>query len=186
MRESLKFLSSCAIALSLSACGGGDGTVPLHGAASDVSLAASPTTTSAVTGLPFVFSGGVTDFGTTAATTVTFTDASATPAFSIASGGNTATGTTAFGSCIFKVTQSTFTAPSPLVLGSTVTVHPCNINVASKGVIANGQGVTRSVALLLGAAVSAGASVTVGVDSGGNLTLNGKSVGTVTLAPVTG
>jgi hypothetical protein len=73
-----------------------------------------------------------------------------------------------------------------LAVGKTVTVNPCNINVNSKGLAANGQGVSRSIALVLGAAASAGVPVTVGVNPGGQLTLNGREVGTVTLVPVTG
>jgi hypothetical protein len=45
---------------------------------------------------------------------------------------------------------------------------------------------TRSIALRLGAAVSSGEPVTLNVNPGGQLTINGKSAGTVTLQVVTG
>jgi hypothetical protein len=44
----------------------------------------------------------------------------------------------------------------------------------------------RSVALLLGSAASSGAPVTVDVNPGGQLTINGKAAGTVTIEFVTG
>jgi hypothetical protein len=167
-------------------CGGGGGApTPVLVAQTDANLAASPTTTTAVANVPFTFPGGVTDFGTTAATTVAFTNTSTTPAFSISTATGTATGTTTFGSCVFTVTGVSGSVGS-LHLGSTVTVHPCNLSVGTEGAAANGVATSRSVALLLGAASSAGAAVTVSVNPGGQLTLNGNAVGTVTLAPVTG
>src|SRR6185369_7810376 len=184
MNKTLKLVLALLASAFLAACGGSD--EPAQVAAADASLAASPTTTAAVANTPFAFPAGVSSFGTTATTTVAFTNTATTPAFSIASGANTATGTTTFGSCIFAVTSSTFPAGSPLAVGQTVTVQPCTINVSIKGQAANGVASTRSVALLLGAAASAGASVSVAVNPGGQLTLNGQSVGTVTLTPVTG
>jgi hypothetical protein len=60
------------------------------------------------------------------------------------------------------------------------------MNVNTAGAVANGVATSRSVALVLGAASSAGASVTVGVNAGGQLTLNGNIVATVVLTPVSG
>jgi hypothetical protein len=94
--------------------------------------------------------------------------------------------TAAFGSCIFAVTSSNFAAGHPLALGQTVTVNPCNVDVNTTGAVANGVATSRSVALLLGAAASAGSSVIISVTAGGALTLNGSNVGTVTLTPVSG
>jgi hypothetical protein len=187
MQRSLKFLCGCAVAFLVSACGGGDGPVPVYVAGSDTTLAASPDTTAAVVNVPFTYANGVSDFGTTGtATTVMFTSTDANPAFSISAGGKTATGTTAFGSCIFRITASTFAPPSPLANGNTITVHPCNLNIATKGLPANGVAQSRSVALVLGAAVSSGSPVTLSVNIAGQLTLNGHSVGQITVFPVTG
>lgn len=185
-KASLKWVLSATVAAAmLVACGGGSDPVDSV-ATSNTTLAANGTTASAVTAVPFSFPAGVTELGTTAATTVTFTSSSATPAFSIASGGNTATGVTTFGSCIFTVSASTFPVGHRLALGSVVVVNPCNVNVGTAGVVANGVASTRSVALALGTAASNNTSVSVGVNAGGNLTLNGNSVGTVTLTYVTG
>lgn len=168
----------------LSACGGSDDE-PTMVVAGNTTLAANATTATAVKDVPFVFSA-VPALGTTATTTVAFTSTATTPAFSIASGGNTATGTTTFGSCIFAITQSTFPAGHALAQGQTVTVNPCNMSVNTTGAAANGVATTRSVALLLGAAASSGQSAVVQVNAGGQLVLNGNSVGSVTLTPVSG
>lgn len=169
----------------LAACGGGgddDETVMV--VAEDTVLAANPQTTAAVVNEPFVFSDGVAAFATTSETTVVFTDTATTPAFSITADGNTATGTTAFGSCIFRVESSSFPDGHPLANGQTVTVNPCSLSVSTAGATADGINMSRSVALVLGAASSAGASVTVGVTSSGGLVLNGSIVTTVVLTPV--
>jgi len=173
------------MAAMLTGCGGGGDDTPLV-AANDLVVQANPSVTAAVAQAPFDFPGGVPVLGTTADTTVTFTSTDPSPAFSISSGGGTATGTTTFGSCIFKVTASTFPAGTRLATGATVTVNPCNLTINSRGLSANGVGQSRSIALILGAAASAGRTLTVSVNPGGGLTLNGTSVGTVTLAPVTG
>jgi hypothetical protein len=180
----LNLALTLAVAGTLAGCGGGSD--PELVAASNATLAASPTVTSAVANQSFAFASGVADFGTTAATTVAFTSTSTTPEFSIASGGDVATGTTTFGSCIFTITASTFPASSPLATGKTITVHPCNITVNTAGQALSTPAETRSVALVLGAAASTGVAVTVDITEGGAITLNGKSAGTVTLTPVTG
>lgn len=173
-------------ALLLYACGGGnDGTpTPTMAVASNTTLPANPTSTAAVTAIPFSFAA-VPSFGTTSTTTVTFTNTATTPAFSIATATGTATGTTQFGSCIFAVAAVTGTVGSMRV-GDTITVNPCNLNVNTTGAVANGVATSRSVALLLGAASSAGATVTLAVNPGGQLTLNGTAVGSVTLVPISG
>lgn len=168
----------------LSACGGG-GSAPLVGVNSDTTVAASPTTTAALTNTPFTYSSGVSEFGTTSATTVQFTSTAASPAFSISTSTGTATGITTFGSCHFAVTAISGTVGS-LKVGDTIVVNPCNMSVGTAGAVANGVPTSRSVALVMGAAHSANASVTVGVGAGGQLLLNGSMVGTVTVAPITG
>lgn len=181
----IKYLFAAVLGLALAGCGGGGGSETMV-VADDARLEASPTTIAAVKDESFVFATGVPALGTSGSTTLKFTDDSATPAFSIAADGYTATGTTAFGSCIFRVSNSNFPAEHPLANGKTVTVNPCTLNVSTSGATANGVATTRSVVLLLGAAQSAGASVTVGINASGGLTLNGSLVGTVTLTPITG
>lgn len=186
MEKSLKAVFMVGAAALLVGCGGGGGGTTVNAVTADPVLPANATTVAAVVNTPFAFPSGVPAFGTTGTTTLAFTSTATTPGFSVASGGNTATGATTFGSCIFAVTSSTFPAGHALSLGQTVVVNPCNMNVNAAGAVANGVGVTRSVALVLGAAASSGASVVVAVTAGGALTLNGNAVATVTLTPVSG
>ncbi len=181
----LKFVALAAVSVAaLAACGGGGD--PVLVAAENATVSVAPAVTAAVANTDFTFASGVAALGTSAATTVKFTSTSATPAFSISSGGNTATGTTTFGSCIFVVSNSSFPAGHPLSNGQTVTVNPCSINISTAGGVANGQTVPRSVALLLGAAASSNQSVQVAVSPNGNLTLNGNNIGVIRLTPVSG
>jgi hypothetical protein len=168
----------------LAACGGGSDQ-PL-GVATPTTVSTNSTVASAVVAQPFAFASGVPAFGTTSTTTVTFTGTSTAniPA-KIETPTGSAQVTTTFGSCIFAVASVTGTVGS-LKVGDTITVNPCNMNVNTAGAVANGVATSRSVALVLGAASSAGATVTVGVNPGGQLTLNGTQVGTVTLVPVSG
>ncbi len=186
MKKILSAILTLLVASTLVACGGGGGTAQVQAAAADTVLPASAATVALVPNTAFQFPSGVTSFGTTSTTTVAFTSASATPTFSISSDGNTATGDTTFGSCHFHITASTFLPPSPLAVGNTITVNPCNLNANTHGQLANGQGQSRSIALLLGSALSSGTPITISINEGGQVTINGQSAGTVTLTPVTG
>ncbi|MHB1124330.1 MAG: hypothetical protein ACYC0T_16665 [Ramlibacter sp.] len=187
MKKPLSLLLTLVVAVAgLAGCGGDNDEAVVAVVTADTTLSASPTTTAAVEDVPFTFPAGVPDFGTTGTTTVAFTDTSTTPAFSIASGGNTASGTTAFGSCIFRITASTFPSTHKMAVGNTITVNPCNIKVETAGMKADSPAEKRSIALLLGSAASSGVAVDVDVNPGGQLTLNGKVAGTVTLEFVTG
>lgn len=186
MEKSLKAVFMVGAAALLVACGGGGGGTTVNAVTTDVALPANATTVAAVANTPFTFASGVPDLGTTGTTTLAFTSTATTPAFSIASAEGTATGTTTFGSCIFAVTQSTFPTGHRLAQGTLVTVNPCNMSVGTAGAVANGVAQSRSIALVLGAASSSSQAVSVGVNAGGQLTLNGNIVGTVTLTPVSG
>jgi hypothetical protein len=187
MKKTVTLLLSFVLATALVGCGGdNDEPAPVAVVPAPTVLAANATTTAAVEDVPFVFPQGVPELGTTASTSIVFTDTSTTPAFSISSGGNTATGTTAFGSCIFRITASTFPAGHKMAVGNEVTVNPCNIKVETSGLSVDAPAEQRSVALLLGSAASSGNPVTVDVNPGGQLTLNGKAAGTVTIVFVTG
>lgn len=183
-----------AVGVASSACKD-DATAPQKMVATNTTLAMNPTVTSALVGTTFSFPGGAGALATELAgqnLALTFggtaTSPTAAMVITTTSGGavGTASATLTFGSCIFAITASTFPAGSRLALGQTVIVNPCNINVQTAGLRATGVAATRSVALALGAAVSSGAAITVQVNPGGQLVLNGTSVGTVTLVPVTG
>ena len=178
--------SAVAAAALLAACGGGGSSEPILVANADATIPANATVAGALAGTSFAFPSGVPALGTTGTTTLAFSGTAAAPGFDVSSGGNSAGGTAAFGSCIFVVTRSTFAAGHPLALGQTVTVNPCTVNANTTGAVANGQATSRSVALVLGAAASANSTVTVGVNAGGQIVLNGALVTTIQLPPVSG
>lgn len=184
----LKKWSAALIAAALlTACGGGGGGgTATEVAADDVTAGVNSEVASALRAVDFTFADGVAELGTAAATTVAFTSEGASPAFSIASGGATATGTTTFGSCIFKVTSSSFPVGHRLEQGATVTVNPCSIRFGTQGAPADSIARARAAVFILGAAASTGTTVTVTVNPGGTITVNGRDVGTVTLVPVSG
>lgn len=192
MNKTVTLLLSFVMAAGLVGCGGGGGgggggePAPVLVVPADVTLAASPATTAAAVNVPFTFSAGVPELGTTGETTLAFTSTSSTPTFSIVSGGNTATGTTTFGSCIFKVTASTFPAGHRLAVDQEVTINPCNIKLDTQGAPADSVARQEAAVFILGSAVSTDSTVTVTVNPGGSITINGQAAGTVTLVPVTG
>jgi hypothetical protein len=185
MHKNLKLsLAAVAAAALLAACGGGgDDTVAV--AATDLTVAAAPQSTAAVANIPFSFAGGVPSFGTTATTTLAFTSTATTPAFRIDAGGNTATGTTRFGSCIFTVTGSTFTAPHPLAANAVITINPCSIKIDTAGK-AEGTTSTTEVELVLGTQSSLPATTQVTIAANGQVSINGQVAGSVTLREGTG
>jgi hypothetical protein len=186
MKKLITVLAALCMAATLTACGGGGSgsTAQVASANTTVAMDATngQTVTSSVTNKPFTFASGVADFGTTGSTAVTF---GASNSFQIASGSDSASGTMAFGSCHFKVTSSTFTS-GPLVSGNTVTINNCQLLVLTKGDPADGSQQSDQAQLVLNAATSAGVTVTVTITADGKVVINNTSVGTVTLAPVTG
>jgi hypothetical protein len=187
MNKLLSVLLSLAVATSmLAACGGNGGNEGVQVAPPVAVIPASPTSVAAVVNTTYAFPTGVPSFGTTSTTTVVFTSTATTPAFSISSGGKTATGTTTFGSCHFKITQSDFVAPSPLAAGNTIIVNPCNISVDTNGQASTGTNQVQPSNFVLGTASSTDVPVVVSVDSSGNINVNGSFLGTVPLVPLTG
>lgn len=166
-----------------------EATAPAKVAAGNTTLGANPTVAAAVTAVPFSFPGGAGVLDASVAgqnLTVTFSGTGTTTTAAMQVGTGSITANTTFGSCVFAITQSTFPTGSKLALGQTIVVNPCNVNVNTAGQQANGVAATRSAALVLGTAVSSGQSITVSVDPGGALTLNGRSVGTITVVAVSG
>jgi hypothetical protein len=187
MNKMLSLALAVFAAATLTACGGSDEPAPTQVVAAATTIPATATSTAIATGVPFTFPAGVPDFGTAATTTVAFTDTSTTPAFSIASNGHTATGTTTFGSCHFKILSSTFPSTDKMgAVGTVITVDPCNLKADTSGLPANATAEQKALALVLGTAASAGTPVVMQVNAGGQLTINGKSAGSVTLQVVTG
>lgn len=170
----------------LVACGGGgSSSAPVTVASADTTVATNSTTAGAVANVPFSFPA-VPEFGTTAATTLSFTGTGTAPPFAISSGGFTASGATSFGSCIFVVAASNFPTGHPLAQGSTVTVNPCTLNLATAAQPADGIARPRTTSLQLGGTTSSGTSVAITVNSNGTVTINNTSAGTITLVQTSG
>lgn len=114
--------------------------------------------------------------------TLTFSNTSAaTPTATVTvAGGGGFTATTTFGSCIFRITTST---NPQIVVGSTITVNPCQVNVQTGGIVATGQATTVQILLQLGVVPSAANQAAVSINpTTGVVTVNGvPNVGTVTL-----
>ena len=175
-KASLKWVLSATVAAAmLAACGGGSDVVPATPSTSSSLTAANA---AALAGTPFVFDGGVAQFGTTASTSLTVTGAGAATQFSIASGGSTASGPMSFGSCIFTITTSTFAAAHPLGAGKMITINPCSLAINSAGYPVGTAAIPT--VLTLGTLASSPNSRTVTVGADGS-----NSVGTITLTGAT-
>ena len=190
MKINLKMALVVTAAAVLAACGSSDnGPVTSKVVTADTVAAASPATTAAVYKLPLTFPAGVPELGTTSSTTVTFDTPSAgtEPAFTIAGfGQGTASGTTAFGSCIFKVLSSSFRADHPLATGQTFTVKICDFKINTKGMKADGNAVKRKLKVKFGNTESNDQDVDVKVDRDGNVKVNDKDEGKTSTEDVTG
>jgi hypothetical protein len=189
MKKRILMIAALCGAALLSACGGGDGGETFAVASSDLTVAADKTTgpamAQAISGETFNFSS-VPDFGTLTTTSVVVTAATASPTFNISSAAGTASGPLDFGSCIFRITSSTYPATSPLAAGNTITIPTCQLTVRTRLLVADGTARDRSANLRLNSAVSADTLVVVTINEGGQVTINGKPAGTLTLQLVTG
>lgn len=175
----------------LAACGG-DGTPPPPAAiatsntASLINPQTGPAIVNSVLNKRFDFGMGVPSFGTASPTSLTLSGNVAAPSFAITSAPDSASGIMTYGSCIFTVTQSTYTA-GPLVLNNTFPVSPCGLTVATAGLKGDGIVVPSSVTFVLGADTSASVSVPVSIGPDGVVTVNGATIpGKVTLVAATG
>jgi len=183
VKSYVSLVSSAVVALGLAGCGGGGSDAPAV-ASSNTAVAASATTTAAVADKSFSFSSGIPALGTTgAATTLSFTSDSK---FAVSSGGSSASGVTTYGSCIFTVTSSTFTAPHPLALGSApVRIDPCQIQLQTSGVT-TGTTTNTNATLLLGTLVSTPVAVPVVISTSGQVSIGNTVLGTVSVSSGTG
>ena len=183
------YLFACVAAAALVACGGGGGdsttTVASDAAPIAVNKTSGAAAAQALNAQPIVFENGVPTFGTTAATTLTVT-AGTQPTFGISSGGQSASGDLNFGSCIFVITKSDFVAPSPLVLGATVTVSDCKIDLNTANAAATGGTVAVQAVVSLNGATSAPITTSVAIQSNGDILVGGSKITSVSVTQVTG
>lgn len=162
-------------------------------AAADTDVALNPETAPAVQDTTFTFANGADlgvagqqvdlTFGATSGNTTDFT-LDAPNVLGTDGSPASATGTTTFGSCTFAVTTSTFPAGTGPQVGETITVNPCQVNVATQGVEATGQATTVQILLVLGLTPSAAQQAQVSIADDGTVTVNDVNTGqTVTLEP---
>ena len=179
----LQTLFLAASVATLAACGGGSTTVPTPVATSNASIALNPTTgpafLQALNGQSFSFPGGVPELGTAGPTTVSFSGGN----FTITSGGQTATGPMTFGSCIFKPSASSLLS---IPAGTTITINPCSLEIATNGKTANGVSTNTTVTLKFPSGVSINLVAQVAVFADGTVTVYGIVVGKATVAAPTG
>jgi hypothetical protein len=173
-------------AILLASCGGSDDPPPatvVAPAAATVQMDA--TTAGSLKDEAFEFTA-VPEMGTSGTTTVTFRSAETNPTFSIAADGGVATGDAAFGSCIFRIRQSTFPPTHPLGVGKVVTVDPCGIDIDLENMTANGQTLPKQTLMRMARNISRGKPIPVSVGPTGVLQVKGVTVATVPTSVVTG
>lgn len=174
-------------AVALVACGGGDDDAPKVTAVAPaaVTVNASSAVAAALKDEPFTFPT-VSEFGTTASTSVAFTNTATNPGFSIGSNGFVASGDTAFGSCTFRIRTSSFPVGHPLSAGQEVRVDPCSIEILTANMAATGESLPKGVTMKLGRSISASRPISVSVSPTGELQIKGVTVITVPVTPVSG
>lgn len=183
MKPSLSLILSATLALGLVGCGGGSSDPLL--ASSDLKVNADSSTTGAFANQSFAFDSGLAALGTDGvATSLTFTSGSS---FAVSAGGNTASGGTTYGSCIFTVQTTTFTPPHPLgTVGQSVRIDPCQIDIKSRGVAATGVPASVNALLVLGSLASRGVSTSIRITESGQLYVGQALFGSVPVVSPTG
>lgn len=180
-----KWTIGLALSAALVGCGGGgEAPTPVPIVSSNLSVPLSAATVGAIaTEGAFTFATGFSANAGAAVlagpTTVALPTATT---FTITNGGGVATGSTAFGSCIFTVTASSVPG---LAVNTVLTVNPCTLNVATSG---DGIGLPFNdlATLVFGTSTSASVTVQATTSSTGVVTVNGVVVGTVTITDTTG
>lgn len=165
-----------------------DATSPSKVAAANLTVAATRATVAALEGKTYSFSSGSALAPELANQTVTLTfsnTAATTPTTTIAGGGGSATASTTFGSCIFTIGASSFSAMHSLGLGKTITINLCNITVYTSGQQTGTTGTVNST-ITLGGTVSQPTSLQVTVSANGTVTVGGTTLGTVPTQNATG
>ncbi len=165
-------------AAALVACGSGGGTVavsPIQVAAAMTPVNATPDNTAGLVGVTVTADSGVAALGTTVPTTITIGGSAAAQTARVATGASAAGGRWTYGSCIFSITQSTFSADHPLALGKTATIEPCTVSVDTAGLVVDTPPAQRTLTLNL-AGRSGTAVVNVNVTPSGAVVVNGGTM----------
>lgn len=180
--QKLKFLALIGATAALVACGGGGSSAPAQTTNGNVTGNVSAANIAALQGSTFTFPNGLPDLGTTASTTVTFGGTATAPTATIASGGSSVVADVAFGSCTFTFRTIAFGRAGGFAFTYPICTFTFQTNLAP--IAFNPQPILTT--LKLGAFVSTASNINTVVLSGGQLTVNGNTVGGGVLTPVTG
>jgi hypothetical protein len=187
--QKLKLLALIGATAALVACGGGGSSAPAQAINGNLTGNVSAANIAALLGTTLTFPNGVSEFGTTTATTVAFGGTAAAPTATITNGGNTSTADVTYGSCIFtiKSASSNGSLARYLIVGNVITVNPCTLTFETNGKTAspNPQTVTMTSQFGTNSKVFIFGSFTLTAD-GRVLLSNGDSLGGLVLTPVTG
>ncbi len=202
----MKYSAKWAVALSVTAaavlvaCGGGGGldVQDTSNQAPPASITATIDASTTVVNSPIaaldkeaiVFTGGVSEFGTTLDTTITIDTAAATPTFTVSDSEDEATGEFSLGSCKFKITQIKrgrirVGAPRYFV-GQIITISPCTVQLDTSAIKPNGQPQATKATLVFGTKKSSVINTKITVSSTGEVTVGNIKYPKITLIPVTG
>lgn len=189
MKKPFLVLSALCGALILSGCSDNDFSPPaIAGDLQPVAL--KEDNIRAIGGETFTFRGGVEKFGTTGETTVQISPDGDRFAIEVPGGGR-ASGLLEFGSCIFKVVETSGNVPAALAEGNTIEVgkppaKPCAIKVDTEGLRSQQNAIARAVSFLLEDNASLANKLEVEIRADGTVVVKGTAVGTVTFVAVTG
>jgi hypothetical protein len=108
----------------------------------------------------------------------------ASPTAQLVVGTTTYSSNLTFGSCVFTITAITGPNPGLITVGQVITVNPCNVNIGTEGVEADGDANLRNVTLTFGTASSNAITSNIIITPNGQVILR-KTDGTeVTLGTV--
>jgi hypothetical protein len=187
MKKQMMLIAACLSAATLlAACGGSDDPPPTTALApAQVTVPINSTVAGAMKDELFEFSS-IPELGTTGTTTLAFTSTSTNPDFTIAAGGATATGDTAFGSCTFRIRSSTFPPGHALAPGTEIRIDPCSIDIILENMAANGETLPKRTIMKLASRLSREKTIAVSVLPDGKVQIKGVTVITVPVTPVSG
>jgi hypothetical protein len=180
--QKLKFLALIGATAALVACGGGGSSGAAQTTNGNVTGNVSAANVAALQGSTFTFPNGLPDLGTTASTTVTFGGTAAAPTATIASGSTSVVADVAFGSCIFTFRTVAFGRSG----GFTFTYPICTFNFRTNSLPVSFTPQLVPTTFTLNSFVSTPTNINTVILSGGQLTVNGNTVGGGVLTPVTG
>jgi hypothetical protein len=171
-------------------CGGGDDNATTERTVSNVAVPMSATTAQALTGESFTVPNGSAFSSSLSNTSVTLTFTSSST-FTLTGEGRTATGTVAYGSCTFTISNSNIAGLTAGTVIQTFTI--CNLVITAKVPLeAGGDSGQGTVALQLGrngvvliTIPLSNITITVSIDAAGHLVINGTSTD-VLIPPTTG